>query len=469
MSDTLSEDTRIQLLVSRDKDESGLREMLSVRYDVVVDDTLQPVSCYLVEDRQLLRYSDALWRKKQAAHPTFCPVLLLKRNGSQSNVDHTQIGDSGEQSIVDDVVIAPVDKQVILPRIENLRVRRAQSVALTSQYEHIEEQYEQLFAAAKDAILVTDAESSKIVECNRSASELFGYSQFRLQGKNPSRFFERDGDRDFESFVQRVLEAEKGVTESLTCKTKWGQSVEVEVSATSVERAVGESVMLFIRDISDRIRREKQIRVLNRVLRHNMRNSMNVIHGYAELVSESAENEVPEEYAQKIAKKSSSLIELSEKSRIVNDVLQQSSERYSLDVVKLLEEIRDDLSVEQPDARVHVTTPEEAHVLADKHLKTALRELCQNAIIHCEDPQPLVEISVTEAQGEVEIRIEDRGTGISEQELAMLEGEETALRHGSGLGLWLVSSIVGGLGGVLEISSADPCGTVVTVTLQQFP
>ncbi|ELZ65634.1 signal-transducing histidine kinase [Haloferax prahovense DSM 18310] len=467
MFETRHDETTVQLLVSGEQDQSAIRDLLLSEYDVVVDDEIQPASCYLIEDRLLPKYGSQLLAHKQAEHPTFCPVVVIKRQDSSFSLGGTQQVWQREQAVVDDIVAAPINEQVLNYRLENLCIRRVQSRKLTTQYEQIEARYERLFESAEEAIIVVDVESNEIVECNRAACELFGYSKFELQRLDPSGVIQFEDGCEFTEFTEHLSQQDAGVTKTLICTTQWGQSVHAEASAAAIEHAEQQSVLLLIRDISERVRRQKQIRVLNRVLRHNIRNSINVVSGYGELISESTADDDVSAFAAKVVDRSKELLDLSEKSRTVSNALQAGDELQSLDVVAVLDRIRAALSDEYPHARIELTAPESAHVFGNSYLQTALYELCENAIVHSTQDAPLVDISVTEAQSAVTVRIEDRGTGISEQELAMLEGEETALRHGSGLGLWMVNSVVDGIGGELDISTDSTRGSVVTVSLPQ--
>jgi len=61
--------------------------------------------------------------------------------------------------------------------------------------------------------------------------------------------------------------------------------------------------------------------------------------------------------------------------------------------------------------------------------------------------------------------VSDDGPGVPDHELAVIdEGAESALEHGSGLGLWLVDWGANTLGGDVTFD-VDESGTTVTVTL----
>lgn len=67
---------------------------------------------------------------------------------------------------------------------------------------------------------------------------------------------------------------------------------------------------------------------------------------------------------------------------------------------------------------------------------------------------------------DVVLRVVDDGPGIPDAELeAVTAGRETALSHGSGLGLWLVRWAARALGATFTFADREPRGTVVELQL----
>jgi len=124
-----------------------------------------------------------------------------------------------------------------------------------------------------------------------------------------------------------------------------------------------------------------------------------------------------------------------------------------------------------PDAEITIQTPESMLVFADKTLEAAISEVIENAIEHNDNDDPSVAIIVSDTEedrGWIEITISDDGPGIPEEEREVLtEGEETALHHGSGLGLWLTNWIVGKFGGEVAFDDYHTNGGAVTLRLQR--
>ena len=235
------------------------------------------------------------------------------------------------------------------------------------------------------------------------------------------------------------------------------------------QRNGGPRLRGIVQDISSRKQREQQMQVLNRVLRHNLRNDMNVIWGRASnLVADLSDpNAVAE--ARKIEDTAAGLLALSEKANHFQTLSQRTEPPSPVDVVSVVKDIRETLQETYPGADVTTHLPKSAMVLGTTQLDTALRELGENAIKHTDEGAPSVTIRVTpsdEPAGWITVDIIDTGPGIPEEEQAVLrEGKETPLTHGSGLGLWLVNWIVTSIGGEVEIADNDPRGSVVTVVL----
>jgi K+-sensing histidine kinase KdpD len=102
-------------------------------------------------------------------------------------------------------------------------------------------------------------------------------------------------------------------------------------------------------------------------------------------------------------------------------------------------------------------------------LERVVDNLVDNALVHNDATTPVVTVSarVDESDDELlEVWVSDNGPGLPEQERQVLvEGEETQLQHGSGLGLWAVAWGIRRMGGELDFAENQPRGTVVGMRL----
>ncbi len=209
-----------------------------------------------------------------------------------------------------------------------------------------------------------------------------------------------------------------------------------------------------------------RLSVLNRVLRHNLRNDATVIMGTLEEIERQASGEIAE-LAQGARERTDDLVDMSEKSRRIDDALSVDDAPVETDIVTLIEDCVRDFGGQQG-TDIEATLPDE--MVLDTHprlLDALVRELVTNAIDHAEDEAITVQLRAERADdGWAEIEVTDDGPGIPSMERASLDaGIETDLEHTSGLGLWFVRWGVETLGGDVVFEDRDDGGTTVTIRL----
>jgi PAS domain S-box-containing protein len=217
----------------------------------------------------------------------------------------------------------------------------------------------------------------------------------------------------------------------------------------------------FQRDITERKRTEQLIRLLNRVLRHNLRNDMTALLGWAGLVGETGDHDTGE----RIRHIAEDLVTMSERARELERFARSDRDPRRLDPGRLLGNVAETKRERYPDATVAVSVRTDRGFCAGPELEQAVAELVENAIVHDPD-DPRVELSVADDGAWLELTVADDGPGIDEMEAGVIaSGNETALQHSSGLGLWLVNWIVTRYGGSFQIDGTDGEGSVATVRL----
>ena len=301
---------------------------------------------------------------------------------------------------------------------------------------------------------ILEADSKAYFE-NRSVSEIYADPDERA------------------AFSDRLLEEGTVDNVELQFETADGNQIWGEVSGIVTETDDGPVFELALQDITTRKERDQQLDVLNRVLRHNLRNALNVIDGNAAMLNAAIEDDELRSHVERIERRVSNLEALSEKAVTVRSLFDQGrSTTTACDVQALLIRVSNELEECHPDARVVVDAPEESlYVNADVRLKMALAELVNNAVVHNNQSTPEVTLTTEtvtrDGEQAVEIVITDNGPGIPKHERKAIEsGEETPLQHGTGLGLWLVYWAMSLLGGDIHIDDADP-GTRIALRLPQ--
>lgn len=218
----------------------------------------------------------------------------------------------------------------------------------------------------------------------------------------------------------------------------------------------------MFRDVTDRQTREQRLTVLNRVLRHNVRNELDVVLAHADRVDD-------ETLRAGIRDSATALVDLSEKAREAEEVMQASTELPEpVDVVAVAKSVTEQYRAGAPESEITLSCPGELTISSHESVvRNLLSELVDNAVRHTDGSAPRVEISVrSRDDATAEIAVADDGPGIPEREREILTGgTETPLEHGYGVGLWTVKWAVTQLGGELAFEANDPDGSVVTVRL----
>ena len=308
----------------------------------------------------------------------------------------------------------------------------------------------------QEALVVLDWDDH-VLDVNEAATELFDGSAERIIGE-PVR-----------SVIDGLEETElpTGATGTVGLRTSQGRR-RFQFSVSAVDAAATDDAdepvarTVLFRDITDRETREQRLAVLNRILRHNVRNDLDVVLAYADHVAD-------DEVRTGIRESTTSLLELSEKVREAEAVMTERTDSpESVDLTEVANGVVDRFRSENESATISLVCPDEVVIASHRAvLRRVLSELVENSLEHTTTDSPRIDVTVREVSDEmVELSVADDGPGLPEREQDILAaGTETQLEHGHGIGLWFVNWAVTQLGGDLQFRENDPEGSVVTVRL----
>ena len=359
--------------------------------------------------------------------------------------------------------------QMIGSEIERER-KQATLDAREAELEKRQELYRAVIDASFDLVFRLDREGTYTYH-SPASTELLGYRPEEIVDQQYTLLLpdEETGEMADDLF-ERVLGGETVEERYLPLETKHGDILYVDIRVTPIyaadvppdERTPDDIVAMqgMAHDATERKQYDRLIRVLNRVLRHNLRNDITIIQGYAGVLETRVDPD-DAELVDRIQETTQRLLGMSETARELEENFQTDPELEDVDVVPMVERLADQATRRYDGVDVSIETPDRALARSAPRLETALWELLDNAARHA-GATPTIDVSIRDTGATIEIAVADDGPGLPSQESAVLEsGEETPLVHGSGLGLWLVYWIVSSLDGEIRVPTNDGGGCVV--------
>jgi PAS domain S-box-containing protein len=429
-----------------------------------IDDRLVPVAASeTVEefDFEPVSPGDPLWAAYEADEHT-----VVDPAGSFPGVDRVllfPLGEHGLLGVADFETESYPDYLVeaggtLAEHLETALDRAVREETLRERERSLE-RYETIVQAAGDAIYWLDAEG-RFQRVNEQLLALTGHDRETLVGAHASLVFPERDVATAQSRIREMVDGERDppVTEPVEVQAADGATRYCEVSIAPLFTD-GDLVgtVGILRDRTALKRREQRLVVMDRVLRHNLRNKMNLVLGELD--------ELPEnDHTGVIRSAATDLLSLSDDARRFADVIDPEDEgSVTVDLAGVVERVVDDFRRGHPEATVRRETPAEAVVSCNPAVEMAVAELVENALTHG-GPAPTVAVTVRRDGEWITVDVDDDGPGIDETELEALEtGTERPLTHASGLGLWLVSWTVESSGGTLEFDVDD--GTRIRLRL----
>jgi signal transduction histidine kinase len=237
----------------------------------------------------------------------------------------------------------------------------------------------------------------------------------------------------------------------------------VEAVTTTATDDSGQSIgeIIVLTDITAERRRQQRIQVLNRVLRHNLRNDINAAKGYVGVMAEGGTD--TERFQAKVESILDDLVTIGNKAQSTEQVLDTdpiTADETSLSAI--VADVVESVTLTHPSLVADISVPETLTVQINPEvLHSVIEEVIENAVQHTEAPV----VTISYDDDPPVLTIADDGSGIPHHEIKVLENaQETDLEHGSGLGLWLIKWGTESFGGTVTFDTYD--GTMVQI---EFP
>lgn len=341
-----------------------------------------------------------------------------------------------------------------------------------------QEMFRLLFDNTIDAVLV-DRPDGTILQCNRSAETLFGYTQDEMKGLGKASLVAPE-DRRFDEFIANRDKHDRAISE-LTFVRKNGTKFEGEITSTLFEDRDGRTIAtVIVRDISSRKKQELQRNEMISMVSHDLKSPLTTIIGYAELLlmkdlDISQDDREMIEIIYESGKKLSGMVEdflLASKMDAGKIQLVKSE----MDLSAMLTKVHKDFLGPAMKKRQEFVL-EAGHlpeINADwRQLERAVSNLVGNAIKFTGEAGRVALTAgspAVDGQDWVEIAVSDNGPGIPKEEADRVfdkyfRSTRTSGTKGTGLGLSIVKSIVDLHNGRVSVESEPGKGSTFRITL----
>lgn len=344
-----------------------------------------------------------------------------------------------------------------------------------------------LFDRAPFPIFLIDAETKRIVDANRSACELYGYTPEEMRERTNADMSAEPGrtaaavDRRLEKVPVRFH------------RKKDGTVFPVEISATYFNEGDRVIHVAFIHDISDRVHLEdreqdlwRQIRHLARLsdlgtlassLAHDLAQPMTAVMNYASaIINMAAANRLDSEKVAQVAdrireqaKNASGIIK-----GIRTMIARDDGEAAPCDLDELIGTVAELFEGEAHAHAVRVDVAPNAgvpKVMANAvQVRQVLVNLIQNSIdalaASAVAPRVVTVSTAADGNGMVAVTVADTGPGVAPEMLeALFTPFRTTKANGMGVGLHIARKIVEAHGGGITAEGSPRSGAAFTFTL----
>ena len=297
-------------------------------------------------------------------------------------------------------------------------------------------------------VVIVD-DDGRIINANEEAADIVDTAKPDFLGKSLDSI---DLDIDLDEPEQRIRRERSRPRE---------YAVTVSRVEDTADSTVGHTITL--QDITTERQREQRLAVLNRVLRHNLRNDLNVASGYLDVVADGVDDEEYAEMLETAKANTDSVLELGDKARMVERTLEADElGTEPIPLADLVDRVAEPIVAEHGGS-VDNEIPAGGIIHTNRQLlESVVANLIENGLEHGGGS---VTVSASTSVSTARIEVGDSGDGIPEHELSVIEeGRETDLEHGSGIGLWLIEWGVTALGGGVSYETSSE-GTTAIVEL----
>ncbi|WP_276299066.1 response regulator [Halorussus lipolyticus] len=369
------------------------------------------------------------------------PFILLTARGDEQTASRA-IGAGVDDYLRKNQVSEQESLELLANRIENVVAQRT----AREKYKLLVDNTPEEIAQVRD--------DGTILAANAAMETSFNATQSELVGQHLSEVLPEDTAEGRIERGRTAITADSAVTFQDTVGIRHFHNIAVPVSRGGET----DSFQLISRDITQQKRHERELEnrteelaVINRLVRHDINNDVQLLLGWSEALSGFVEDD-GEEYLDRVRDTCSHIDELTS---IARDFVESMGDDTGVELraTNLRQVLETEVEKNRrsfEDATISVVGDlPNVSVQANELLSSVFGNLLSNAVRHNDAPDPSVEVEVEERESRVLVRIADDGPGVPEQRRDEIfgKGEMGPESSGTGIGLYLVHTLVEQYGG----------------------
>mgnify|MGYP000309587809 CR=1 FL=1 len=377
------------------------------------------------------------------------PFVLLTGQGDEETASRA-IGTGVDDYLRKEEIAESGQLDLLANRIQNVVAQR-----------QAREKYELLVNNTPDEISQVGKDGT-IMAANEATARSFDTTQSALVGQHLSDILPKETAAGRLEEGRKALTIDSAVTFQDSVGYRHFHNVAVPVSVGSD----ADSFQLITRDITQQKRREQQLEdrteklaVINRLVRHDINNDIQLLIAWADGVSGHVDTE-GQDYVDRIQDTCDHISELTTIARDFVESIGSDTDlayssvnlRYILESEVEKGERRHENLVVSVDGEVPNVS-----VRGNELLSSVFGNLLSNAVRHNDGSEPRVNIRVAVDETDVRVHVADNGPGIPEEHIDGIfgKGEMGPESPGTGIGLYLVHTILERFGGHVSVENAS--------------
>lgn len=342
-----------------------------------------------------------------------------------------------------------------------------------------EQRYRSLVHLAGEGIWVTD-KRDKTILVNPAMLKMLGYTEEEMLGRNVSDFLSRESKEAFETVARERISEEIPYSKyELIFRRKDGSIIHTRVAGSALyeqNKLIGSFGV--ISDISaEKEFQQMRDRFLG-VTAHELRNPLAIISGYVEVLrTMTNKDESIQDLCDGIDK---NIYRLHNLIQSVHDLAAIRANVFRInptdvDLDKFIIQFKSQIQLLFPDRVIYLDNQIVNDIKSLRfdvdRMHQVLENLVHNAVKNSAEDKPVsVIFSIKESSEQLYVSVQDSGVGIPLLHLFQLfqpfSHLPTAYSHkGTGLGLYIVKSIISAHKGKLEVMTRENHGSQFTITI----